>query len=420
MAQSETQKFLAESRKRRARFLARRDKAKSKREDAEEAKRKEKERRRANLKKTQGSLAEQQAAIQLGDNENRKGRQTAIPASKAQTGRLGTVATVAALNALPVGKAIQGITFLGKKGWQVGNKIYKTAAAARKAKLAQGKTPPVRSSKTTPSASTQARNRVVNTPNTSTPRASVSQTRTPSSAMDAQRAKAAKDAKRKAEAAEAKRKAEEAKAAPTPTPKASPKPKPKPKASPKPKPKPKVPPKAKTQGTPKNKLREAVNNPLLPAAIGLTSVANLPDKKKPMPPIKEKGYVKTIPKPKSTKLPSSAGIDTDDFSEEKESYKGLYDKKENTSKKSNARKKKDKTQGGRFKHYDSDFARKYDIMYRTNKDPDWGIAGPKSEEDISGGYTGGQVKKLKKGGRPSRNGKSGFRGKGAGCAKRGY
>jgi hypothetical protein len=198
--------------------------------------------------------------------------------------------------------------------------------------------------------------------------------------------------------------------------------KPKPKA-PKPKseaPKPKSEaPKPRTKLL-KGKLTKAVNNPLLPAAIGLTSVANLPDNKKPMPPIKEKGYVKTIPKPKSTKLPSSVGIDTDDFSEEKESYKGLYDKKENASKKSNARKKKDKTQGGRFKHYDSDFARKYDIMYRTNKDPDYGIAGPKSEEDISGGYTGGQVKKLKKGGRPSSKGKSGFRGKGAGCAKRGY
>jgi hypothetical protein len=62
--------------------------------------------------------------------------------------------------------------------------------------------PPVRSSKTTPSAATTAKNRLTRTPNTSTAKPPVRQTGTPSTAMKAQQARAARDiaAKKKREA----------------------------------------------------------------------------------------------------------------------------------------------------------------------------------------------------------------------------
>ena len=435
MAQSKTQQLLAESRKRREKFLARRDHANLKMRQEKLAKRKAEQKRKANLKKTQGNLAGQQAAIQLGDTENRKGRQTAIPASKSQTGRLGTVATVAALNALPVGKAIQGITFLGKKGWQVGSKIYKTAAAARKAKLAQGKTPPVRSSKTTPSPSTQARKRLVNTSNTSTSRTPVSQTRTPSSAMDAQKAKAAKDAealrKRKAAAAAAKRKAEEAKRKA-----AQGKPKPKRVGRKKPKlyPQSQVWPKKPTpKAALKDKLGKAVRNPLLPAAIGLTSVANLPDKKKPMPPKKrakdevfDTDLVATASKKlKKPKKPSS-NIDNDFF----DTPSGVTKKKSTT--KSTTKSKKN-PHWREIKEVSDLLGATYEVPVRDKQglptDPDMREASLVS--DSTGGLIGRKRKatkvKIKK--KPStkkkytrvaRKSKGGFMGKGAGCANRGY
>ena len=89
--------------------------------------------KRKNLKETQGNLKGQQAAIKLGDTENRKGKQTAIPASKAQTKRLGTVATVAAIQAIPVGTIVNGIARVSKNLYKIGQKTYKTAEAAKKA-----------------------------------------------------------------------------------------------------------------------------------------------------------------------------------------------------------------------------------------------------------------------------------------------
>ena len=92
--------------------------------------------KRKNLKETQGNLAGQQAAIKLGDTENRKGIQVNIPASKPQTGRLGTVATVAAIQAIPIGKVVNGISKISKNLYKIGKKTYNSAAAARKAKIA--------------------------------------------------------------------------------------------------------------------------------------------------------------------------------------------------------------------------------------------------------------------------------------------
>ena len=114
MAQSKTQKLLAEARQRRLKMLKRRDKKLAEKKAKDNAEKKAAALKRKNLKETQGNLKGQQAAIQLGDTENKKGRQTAIPASKAQTGRLGTVATVAAIQAIPIGKVVNGISKISK------------------------------------------------------------------------------------------------------------------------------------------------------------------------------------------------------------------------------------------------------------------------------------------------------------------
>jgi len=202
MPQSKTQKILAQQRQRNKKFLKQRDKELAEKEAKEKAEKEEAELKRKNLREAQGDLAGQQAAIKLGDTENRKGRQVNIPASKPQTRRLGTVATVAAIQAIPVGKIANGIYRVSKNLYKIGKKTYNSAAAARKARIATqskvtsstDKSAPVRSSKTTPSVATKARDRLVSTPNTSTPPPPVRQSRTSSSAMDAQRVKAAKDA----------------------------------------------------------------------------------------------------------------------------------------------------------------------------------------------------------------------------------
>ena len=225
MPQSKTQKILAQQRQRNKEFLEQRDKALAEKKAKEKAEKEAAALKRKNLKETQGNLAGQQAAIKLGDTENRKGRKVNIPASKPQTGRLGTVATVAAIQAIPVGKIANGIYRVSKNLYKIGKKTYNSAAAARKARIATqskvtsstDKSAPVRSSKTTPSVATQAEKRLTSTPNTSTPPPPVRQSRTPSPAMDAQRAKAAKDAetikKRKAAAKKAAEKARLQKAA---------------------------------------------------------------------------------------------------------------------------------------------------------------------------------------------------------------
>ena len=198
MAQSKIQKLLAEDRQRRLKRLKQRDKKLAEKKAKDTAKEEAAALRRKNLRKTQGNLKGQQAAVEMSRTEGKTGSPAgagtpSVPPSKKAEDRLATL-TVAGLTTLPVGKALHGVVKVGQKLWQVGSKTYKTAAAARNAKIAQGKTPPVRSSKTTPSAATKAKNRLTSTPNTSTPPPPVRQSRTPSSAMDAQRAKAAKDA----------------------------------------------------------------------------------------------------------------------------------------------------------------------------------------------------------------------------------
>ena len=219
MPQSKTQKILAQQRQRNKKFLKQRDKELAEKEAKEKAEKEEAELKRKNLREAQGDLAGQQAAIKLGDTENRKGRQVNIPASKPQTRRLGTVATVAAIQAIPVGKIANGIYRVSKNLYKIGKKTYNSAAAARKARIATqskvtsstDKSAPVRSSKTTPSVATKARDRLVSTPNTSTPPPPVRQSRTLSPAMDAQRVKAAKDAEAiKRKKAAAKKAAEKA------------------------------------------------------------------------------------------------------------------------------------------------------------------------------------------------------------------
>jgi hypothetical protein len=186
MPQSKTQKILAQQRQRNKEFLERRDKALAEKKAKEKAEKEEAALKRKNLREAQGNLAGQQAAIKLGDTENRKGTQVNIPASKPQTRRLGTVATVAAIQAIPVGKIANGIYRVSKNLYKIGKKTYNSAAAARNAQIAAQskvtssttKSAPVRSSKTTPSVATKARDRLVSTPNTSTPPPPVRQSRT--------------------------------------------------------------------------------------------------------------------------------------------------------------------------------------------------------------------------------------------------
>ena len=193
------------------------------------------------------------------------------------------------------------------------------------------------------------------------------------------------------------------------------------------KPKPAGPPAVSGKPTNKSIPWRAKSKPKKPAPKKPDPIAKKPTPKKPgvkVRPVRAMVPPVTISKPKPAKsptLPSSAGFDTDEFSEEREAYEGLYDK--------SVKSKKDKTEGGRFKHYDSKIARDRDFMYRTEKDPDYGIAAPKDEEEISGGFTGGPVKKLKKSTASKSKSKrktsstkkrKGFGGKGQGAALRGF
>ena len=359
------------------------------------------------------------------------------------------------------------------------------------------KAPPVRSSKTTPntlSAATQAKKRLTSTPNTSTPKPPVRQSRTPSPAMDAERKRAAAERK----AMEAKRQkavsqsqtAKEAaqglrKTPNTSTPKPpvrqsrtgspamnaqrkraaadlaaktkrqkavnkikkqkadkpsvgsivgagskqSPRPpakKPTPPAvvakppavvakppatrtatSPRPKTeRPKPPPPKGSKSSPRPRNRRP--NPL--AAVPL-AVTGTPKPKPPKKRAKDEVFDTDLV---ASRKPSSvsAGIDTDDFSEERDSYKGLYDKKKEDPHWREI-KKVTKALGG--------------LKYMVPKVDEHGDELPPEMRDVSGGYTGGQVKKLKKktASKPKRKTSStkkrkGFSGRGQGAALRGF
>ena len=136
MDMSEIKKRHEAAKKKRLNLIKRQKALLAKSKAKKEAEKKAAALKRKNLKETQGNLKGQQAAIKLGDTENRKGRQVNIPASKPQTGRLGTVATVAAIQAIPIGKVVNGISKISKNLYKIGKKTYNSAAAARKAKIA--------------------------------------------------------------------------------------------------------------------------------------------------------------------------------------------------------------------------------------------------------------------------------------------
>ena len=520
MAQSKIQKLLAEDRQRRLKRLKQRDKKLAEKKAKDTAKEEAAALRRKNLRKTQGNLKGQQAAVEMSRTEGKTGSPAgagtpSVPPSKKAEDRLATL-TVAGLTTLPVGKALHGVVKVGQKLWQVGSKTYKTAAAARNAKIAQGKTPPVRSSKTTPSAATKAKNRLTSTPNTSTPPPPVRQSRTPSSAMDAQRAKAAKDAaakkrredaakkiaeKKRLQKAAAERKAMEAKrqkavsqsqtameaaqrSRRTPNtstarppvsqtrtsssvmdaertkvarqqkdlPKNRKSPVTKPVAKPVAKPTPKPTPK------PKSKVKKvapvaAVGSLLIPSTLNNKTyedrnkgIAALSKKEKnKLPPLKEKGSVSAIPTPKAVVHKKSTKKNPFEESQDdvkqrimkrgKEAelkatreYKGikpfLKEKNIKTLPKPVSKKKSEED-----KHWREikKASKALGLKYMVPKVDEHGDELPPEMRDVSGGYTGGQVKKLKKkiASKPKRKTSStkkrkGFGGKGQGAALRGF
>ena len=83
--------------------------------------------------------------------------------------------------------------------------------------------------------------------------------------------------------------------------------------------------------------------------------------------------------------------------------------KNKSEKSPKSKKKKDPN----YKLYPGKTAKKYNLKYMTD-------AGYEDEDKISEYKSGGKIKKLKYGGKVMKKAKSGFMGKGAGCARRGY
>ena len=200
--------------------------------------------------------------------------------------------------------------------------------------------------------------------------------------------------------------------------------------APKPAPKPKAK-AAKTKTTTTSAPKSNVS-PILPAALAASTVAasisagrspktTQPTKsteptkinKEPTKEPTKPEYESTMDKSAGKKPKPSANLSDAFKANTEEGFNPLSPEsmaKNKSEKSPKSKKKKDPN----YKLYPGKTAKKYNLKYMTD-------AGYEAEEDkISEYKSGGKIKKLKHGGKVMKKSKSGFMGKGAGCARTGY
>jgi hypothetical protein len=419
---SKTQKILEAQAKRNKVSRAKRD-ASLEEEKAKEAVKKQ---NKKDLNKSMGSPASRNAARAMASDEGNTGGQgqTAIPISAESRKRLGTL-SINALTAIPIGQVVGGVARIGKGVWKVGEKIYNSAQAARAARAAQvaqaakpvklpTATPRVVNSKVKPiskndgfASNATRKTPVVAKPKTPPRKVAPSKLSKVGEAREASRNPVNKNSNL---AGNATRATPVVKAKPTPPRKVAPSKRSK--AG-----------KAKDAKDKASTLKDkSFTNPLLPLAIaaGVTGVGlnSLPSKAPKTPKPSKSQYDSTMVESAGKKTKPSSDLrdafnaNTEDGFNPLSPESKAKNNPKNPPKLKNAPKKKDPN----YKLYSGDLAKKYDLKYMT------GEAMERDEEKrfMDGAKSGGHLKKLKHGGKVTKKSKGGFRGKGAGCARRGF
>ena len=422
MAESSIQRDLRVSRERRKKLLAKRD-ASLEEEKAAKAVKKQKKK---DLNKSMGSPASRNAARAMASDEGNTGGQgqTAIPASAESRKRLGTL-SINALTAIPIGQVVGGVARIGKGVWKVGEKIYNSAQAAKTARAAQV----AQAAKTARAAQVAQAAKAVKPP-TATPRVVNSKVKPIS-----KNAGLAGNATRKTPVV-AKPKTPPRKVAPSKLSKvgqareASRNPVNKNSnlagnatratrvVTPKKTPPPKVAPsklskvgKAKDAKDKASTLKDnSFTNPLLPTAIaaGFTGVGlnRLPSNTPNTPKTPKSQYDST--------MGSSAGSDGSSVNNQQASRPRPNNKPDKVKPRPTSVNKKKEDPD--YKLYSGDLAKKYDLKYMTGE----AMERDETKRIADGAKSGGHLKKLKNSRKVTKKFKGGFRGKGAGCARRGF